>query len=100
MKFISCLFLSDHAGSYTYPTFQQYLLYHLFYFPKFETQRKDTKLTVALTSPSSCRSIRFDPSISLIFFISSQAKDQSSGGAHSKGFTKEENNLTEKSMKH
>ena len=26
----------------------------------------------------------------LFFFISSQAKDQSSGGAHSKGFTKEE----------
>ena len=36
----------------------------------------------------------------LFFFISSQAKDQSSGGAHSKGFTKEEKNLTEKSMKH
>ena len=79
---VCCLYLPYFS---TVPTLPSFL------FPKTETQRKDTKLTVALTSSGSCRSIRFDPSISLIFYFKSSKGSKQWRSTHSKGFTKEKN---------
>ena len=68
------------SAAYIYPTFQQYLLYHLFYFPKLKLNGRIQNLLLRLHHLVAAEVFVLIRPF-LLFFISSQAKDQSSGGA-------------------